>query len=168
MAIGDPSGMLRARAPSHHIAVPIASRDASAAAFGEEPVLRPRQAEVLAQGLALVFAPEDAAALQLRHHAIGEILEPAGEVGEHHGEAVGAFAREPFLHLVGDRLRRADHGEAAIAAEPLGELPHRQVLAARQLDRPLATALAGVALGNLWQRSVRIELGGVVAERDRE
>ena len=43
---------------------------------GEEAVLRPRQAEVLAQRLALVFAAEHAAALQLRHHAFDEVVEP--------------------------------------------------------------------------------------------
>src|SRR5262245_44088526 len=43
----------------------------------EEAVPRPRQAEILAQRLAGVLAPEDAAALQLRHHAIDEVVEPA-------------------------------------------------------------------------------------------
>src|SRR5712671_808157 len=56
----------------------------------EKPVCRPRQAEILAQRLALVVAPEDAAALQLRHHAVDEVVEPAGQIGEHHGEAVAA------------------------------------------------------------------------------
>ena len=49
-----------------------------------------------------------------------------------HGEAVGAFGLEPFLHLVGDGLGRADHGEAGIAAEPLRELAHGEVLPPRQ------------------------------------
>ncbi len=59
----------------------------------EKPVLRPRQAEIFAQRLALVFAAEDAAPLQFRHHAIDEVVEPAGQVRELHGEAVGAFGR---------------------------------------------------------------------------
>src|SRR5262245_1395565 len=55
----------------------------------EEPVGRPRQPEILAQGFSLVFAPEQAAPLQLRHHAVDEIVEAARQVGEHDGEAVG-------------------------------------------------------------------------------
>ncbi len=39
-----------------------------------------------------------------------------------------ASVAEPFLHLVGDGLRRADHGEAGIAAEPLRELAHGEIL----------------------------------------
>jgi hypothetical protein len=44
----------------------------------EEAVLRPRQAQILAQGLALIFPAEDAAALELGHHALHHIVEPAG------------------------------------------------------------------------------------------
>src|SRR5882672_6330334 len=43
----------------------------------EEPVLGPRQAEVFAQGLALVLGAVDAAALQLGHDQIDEVVEPA-------------------------------------------------------------------------------------------
>ena len=42
----------------------------------EEAVLRARQAEILAQGRAFVFAAEEAAALQLRHDPVDEIVEP--------------------------------------------------------------------------------------------
>ena len=38
----------------------------------------------------------------------------------------------------------------------------------REIDGALAAALAGVAFGNLRQRPVGIELGGIVAERDRQ
>src|SRR5690349_14313408 len=134
----------------------------------EEAVLRARQAEVLAQRPAFVLAAEEAAALQLRHHAVDEIVETARQVGEHDGEPVRAVRLEPLLHLVGDRLRRADYREARIAAEPLRELAHGEVLAPGKRDRALAPALARVALGDLRQRSVGIELGSVVAERDRE
>jgi hypothetical protein len=41
---------------------------------------------------------------------LDEIVKPAPQVGEHHGEAVGAFGEQPFLHLVLDRFRRAHHG----------------------------------------------------------
>src|SRR5215472_11770706 len=51
-------------------------------------VSRSRQPEVLAQRLALVVAPENSAALQLRHHPIDKVVEPAGQVGELDGEAV--------------------------------------------------------------------------------
>ena len=43
----------------------------------KEPVLRPRQAEIFAQGPALILGAEDAAALQLGHHLVDEIVEPA-------------------------------------------------------------------------------------------
>src|SRR6185369_2373765 len=68
----------------------------------EKPVRGPRQAEILAQRLAFVLAPKQAAPLQFRHHAADEIVEPAGQVRKHHREAVGAFGGEPFLHLIGD------------------------------------------------------------------
>ena len=41
----------------------------------EELVFRARQAQILAQGLALVFAAEDAAALQRRDNAVVEAAE---------------------------------------------------------------------------------------------
>ena len=134
----------------------------------EEPVRRPRHANSRAQRLAFIFAPEQTASLQFRHHAFDEIVEPAGQVGKHHGGAAGPFGEEPFLHFVGDGLGRADHGEAGIAAEALGELAHGQVLLTVLIDRPLATALAGIAFGNIGQGTVGVELGGVVAERDRK
>src|SRR5882757_7799399 len=68
----------------------------------EKPVLRPRQPQIFAQGLAFVFAPVDPAPLQLRYDAVDEVIEPSREVRELHGEAVGALGGEPFLHLVGD------------------------------------------------------------------
>ena len=79
------------------------------------------------------------------------------------------LGREPFLHLVGDRLGRADHGEAAEAAQPLRELAHGQVLALAERDGALAAAHRSVALRDIvGQRLVRIELRGIVAERDRQ
>src|SRR5215216_5512633 len=135
--------------------------------FSEISVRWPLQAEILAQGLSLVFAPEQSPPLQLRHHAVDEIVEAAGEVREHHGESIAGFRREPLLHLVGDARRRADDRQPGIAAEPLRQLPHGQLLALRQIDRALASALAGVALRDVGQRLIRIEARRVVAERDR-
>ena len=74
----------------------------------EKPVFRPWQAEILSQRLALIFAPKDSALLQFRNHAIDEVVEPGGQIGEHDIEAVAAFRDEPLLHLIGDGLRRAD------------------------------------------------------------
>src|SRR5262245_908793 len=48
----------------------------------KEPVLRPRQTEILAQRPALVFAAIDAAPLQLRHDLVDEVVEPAGQIRE--------------------------------------------------------------------------------------
>src|SRR5258708_19990631 len=84
----------------------------------EKSVGRPRQAEIFAQCFALIFAPEQTAPLQFRHHALDEIIEPAGQVGKHDGETVGAFGGEPFLHLIVDGPGRADYGETAIPAKP--------------------------------------------------
>ena len=75
---------------------------------------------------------------------------------------------EPFLHLVGDGRGRADHCEPGIAAEALGELPHRELLALRQLDSPLPAALAGIAFGDFGQWTIGVEARGIVAERDRQ
>ena len=79
-----------------------------------------------------------------------------------------ASVSEPFLHLVGDRFCRADHGEAGIAAEPLGKLAHGQFFPLRHLDHALPCALAGVAFGDIGQRLVRIEARRVVPERNRQ
>ena len=46
------------------------------AALLEEPVRRAWQAQVLAQGGAFVLAAEQAAALQLRHYLVHEVVQP--------------------------------------------------------------------------------------------
>src|SRR5262249_12738490 len=134
----------------------------------EKSVCRPRQTEIFAQRRALVFPPEQTAPLQFRHHALDEIVEPAWQVGKHDCETVGAFGGEPFLHLVGDGRGRADHCEPGMAAGALGELPHREFLALRQLDSPLPAALAGIAFGDFGQWTIGVEARGIVAERDRQ
>jgi UDPglucose 6-dehydrogenase len=123
----------------------------------KETIARPRQAEIFAQRPALVFAAEQPAALQLRHDQADEIVEPAGQIWEHDREAVarlGSAAIPPFRRRW---FRRADHGEAGIAAEPLRELPHGELFPRRHRDHPLARALAGVAFGDFGQRLIRIE-----------
>src|ERR1700757_3733423 len=64
------------------------SDEGSKAALFEEAVLGARQSEVLAQGLALVFAAKQPAALQFRHDLIDKIGEAAGYVREHDVEPV--------------------------------------------------------------------------------
>src|SRR5262249_1985865 len=112
----------------------------------EEPVLRPRQAEMLAQSRAVVGAPKQSASLQLGDDALDEIVEAARQVRKHHREAVRSFRVQPFFHLIGDRLRRADHRQAGIAAEPLRQLTHCQVLAPGKRDSALPSALRSIAL----------------------
>ena len=130
---------------------------------------RARQAEIVAQRGALIFAPEQAAALQFRHDLVDEVVEAAGQVGEHDVEAVARLRSSSHSSIWSAMVfARADEGEAGIAAESLGELAHRQVLAPRQIDRALAAALAGVGFRNFGQRAVGVESRGVVAERDRE
>ena len=134
----------------------------------EKAVLRPRQTEVVAQGLAFVFATEEVAVLQFGDDAVDEIVEAARDPREHDVEAVAGVAVEPLLHLVGDHFGGADQREAAVAAGDLGQLADRQVVAPGALDDALAAALAGVALRDLGQRAVEVEDGGVVAESDRQ
>src|ERR1700759_5428537 len=82
----------------------------------KEPIGRPRQTEIFAQGRAFVFAAEQAAPLQFGNDLLDEIFEAARENRKHDGKPVGAFGLEPLLHLVGNGLWRADHREAGIAA----------------------------------------------------
>src|ERR1700757_511758 len=93
---------------------------------GKESVLRAWQPEISSERCSLIFAAQQPARLQLRHDAIDEIVESSGEVGEHNVETVGGFGEEPFFHLVGNRSRRANKCQAAIATDTLRELPHRQ------------------------------------------
>jgi hypothetical protein len=106
--------------------------------------------------------------LEFGHDAVDEIVEAARDIREHDVEAVAGVAVEPFLHQVGDHLRRADQREAAVAAGDLGQLANRQIVAPGALDDPLAAALAGVGLRDLGQRAVEVERRGVAAERDRQ
>src|SRR5215472_6270263 len=96
------SGLRPAARSSTPISAPI-PRDSCS----EKSVGRTRQAEIFAQRLALVFAPEKSATLQFRHHTGDEVIEPARQIGKHHGKAIACIAEQPFFHLVGDRLRRA-------------------------------------------------------------
>src|SRR5262249_3101035 len=63
----------------------------------EEPVARARQAEILAQGLALVVAAEDAAPLQLWHHLVDKVVEPSRQKRKHDVESVRTLFGEPLL-----------------------------------------------------------------------
>ena len=74
------------------------------------------------------------------------------------------MARQPFLHLVGDRFGRADKRKPTIAADALGELAHGELVARGEVYHALAAALAGVGFRNRRQRPVRIEAGRIGAE----
>ncbi len=95
----------------------------------------------------LVLGAEDAAALQLGHHLVYEVIDAARNVREHHVESVAGTGLEPFLHLVSDGHRRAHDGCAGVAAQALGELSNGQVLTSRQGDGALAAALACLVSG---------------------
>src|SRR5262245_53222193 len=69
---------------------------------------RDRQPQVLAQGLARICHTEQAAALQLRHHAANEILVSSGNVGCGHDEAVASALDEPLLEVIANFFRTAD------------------------------------------------------------
>ena len=69
---------------------------------------------------------------------------PAGRKGNMMLKPSQASAEQPLLHLVGDHRRRAQQRGAAVAAEALGKLAHRQVVRfARSMarSRPLLLAL---------------------------
>ena len=68
-----------------------------------------------------------------------------------------ASVSQPFLHLIGNHRRRAEHRRPAIAAEPLRELPHGQVLPLCQGDGAFATAFARIGFGDFRQRRIGIE-----------
>src|SRR5271166_2828512 len=140
----------------------------SEAPLREKAVLGAGETEVFAQGPAFVFAAEEVAALQFGDDAVDEIVEAARDPREHDVEAVAGVAVEPLLHLVGDHLRGADKGEAAVAAGDLRQLAHRQIVAPGAFDDALAAALAGVALRDLGQRAVEVEGRGVAAQGDRQ
>src|SRR5438445_4221196 len=99
------------------------------------------QPEIVAQCFSFVFAPENSASLQFRHHAINKIIEPTWQVRKLQREAVGALRHQPLLHLVGNRCGRANHCEPGMAAEALSELPHGKVLPLGKIDRALPAAL---------------------------
>jgi hypothetical protein len=46
----------------------------------KKSVLGPWQFEIVAQRLAFVFATENSAPLQFRHHAVDEIIKPSWEI----------------------------------------------------------------------------------------
>src|ERR1700742_1404786 len=61
----------------------------------EEAIAGARQAEIVAQCLALVVLPVDAAALKLRNQFGAEIVERTRQVWELNGEAVGGVGGQP-------------------------------------------------------------------------
>jgi len=65
----------------------------------EKPILGARPAEIFAQGLAFVLAPEEAAALQFRDAAVDEIVEAARYIWEHDVEAVAGV--DPLAAALG-------------------------------------------------------------------
>src|SRR6266851_8831599 len=61
-----------------------------------------RETEMIAQRRARIFAPVEAAALQLGHDQVDEVIERAGEIGGHDDEAVRPLGGEPLLENVRD------------------------------------------------------------------
>jgi hypothetical protein len=91
----------------------------------EELILRSRQSEIFPKRLALIFAPEQAPALQLGNNLVDEVLKAPGHVRKHDVEAVASIVEKPLLHFIGDRRWRADECEPAEAACDLSELSDR-------------------------------------------
>src|SRR5258708_5639081 len=94
-----------------------------------------RQPQILAQGAPLIFRTEQTSPDQFGDHGVREFVEPSGQVGRLHEEAVDGARRKPFLHLVGNAFWRSFQG--ALAASPgIGEisLTQRLVLAFRPFE----------------------------------
>lgn len=121
---------------------------------------RTRQAQIVAQGRALVLGPEQPTRLQFRNDEIDEIVEPARERRGLDQEPVDAVAVESGLHLVGDHRGGADHRAlAAGAGEALVELADGQLLVARPADDLPEGGLPGVgavALHRVGKRAVDV------------
>ena len=84
---------------------------------------RKGQAQIFAQGLAFIFAPEEAALL-FWNHQIHEILQSIGEEGRHDVEAIGGVLFKPFLEIIGDVSGRTmDDAVRPRAHNPLINLP---------------------------------------------
>src|SRR6185312_1914897 len=93
------------------------------AALGGVSVHRIGQPEILAQRHALVFAAEQAAPPQLRHHLAAEIVEVAREHRRDDVEAVAGARGKPLLEPVGDLDCGAlDDAMRTLADDPLVEL----------------------------------------------
>src|ERR1700677_1801942 len=110
----------------------------------EEAIGRAWQPEIFPERRAFVITPEKSATLEFRYDAIDEIVKSSGQIGKHDVEAIGGIGEKPFLHLVGDCGRGADECQSAVAANPLRELAHGQILALCQINDPLASALARI------------------------
>ncbi|CAM2159799.1 conserved hypothetical protein [Paraburkholderia tropica] len=123
---------------------------------------------MIAQRFPRVFAPENTATLQFGNDLQREIVHARRQERKHHVEAVTAFLHEPLLHLVGDRLGRADHLQSRIAAHALRQLAHGQVLLPRPVHHALTRRAARIAFGNVRQRPVQIEARDIVTQRDRQ
>ena len=71
------------------------------------------QAEVLAQGAALVCGAEQPAPLKLGDHQIDEVSQPGRQPRRQDAEAVGTLVVELVLQDIDDLRGRADNGEVA-------------------------------------------------------
>ena len=84
---------------------------------------------------AFVLAAEDPATLQLRYDLVDEIVEPAGQVREHHVESVAPLPRRatpPFGRRSGPR---AHHRQAADSFLALRHLAHGEIVALSPVRR---------------------------------
>lgn len=107
---------------------------------------RTRQREVVAQRTSFVIGAENAALLQQRNHAVGELLKPARQNIRHQIEAVGGAAFEPVLDVVGDLFRRADDDTMSAAArQRANQLTRRVAMRARLRERGVEERVITIA-----------------------
>src|SRR5262249_2312833 len=106
-----------------------------------ERALRPGQAVMLTQRLALIGRAEPPAPLQQRDHLRAEDVQHRRQQRRHDVEAVSRAIGEPLLDQVGDLLRRAGKGEmAASTGKTRQQLPQRWLLSSHQAQDHLGPA----------------------------
>ncbi len=129
----------------------------------------PLQPVVIAQVVPAYSVAEQAALAQDRHDVLGEQVEPAGQPGRHHVEAIGGAILEPGLDIVGDLSGGAgDHPLAARTGEALHELTDGRLLAIDDVDHELEAAGHAARAAGVDQmareRAIQVEAGEVEAD----
>ena len=110
------------------------------------PILDIRQPKVFPQAVALVFMLKQPPALQLGHHAFGEVADAFVQAAEHHVETIRRACFKPLLKIIGDALWGADQDSVPTRRQLVEQLTNRGTLAADQIENQFLAALVGVGV----------------------